>query len=142
MNGPIEAGSGLDRLTQAVMSHRQEEQIEGVRLASARSRAPLQNIDCFGVPTDTVQRDAHGIPIERLIGCQRDGLAGEYQRSLRVAPGEGAARRDPGIFVQGSIRILGQATSAPAPIEPRFARLAESVVCSAAELEEREVVRA
>ena len=63
LHGPVEARSGLAWMTQAVMSHRQEEEVEGVGLASARRETPFQNIDGFGVPARTIQCDAEGVEI-------------------------------------------------------------------------------
>ena len=122
------------------MSHRQEEQVEGVELASARCEASLQDIDGFGVLTRTIQRHAEGVEIDRLIGCQRDGLPGQENGSLGVALHEGAGHQAPGQIVQ-QVRTLGQQRAGFLPVEPRRLVLAEGLVGRAAELVQHEVLR-
>ena len=64
-------------MSQPVVGHGQEEEVEGVGLAVARRKASLQGGDRLGVPTRSVLDDAQRVEVDVLGRGQVDGATGQ-----------------------------------------------------------------
>ena len=139
-HGAIERVTGLDRVAQAVMGHRQEEQVKGIGLALAGGDALLQGRDRIGMPARTVLGDAQRVEVDRRAGRERGGFPGQDERALGIAQPGWAGEQPPGQIVvllsAGESRFcsLGQ-------VGQRLLRMAQAIVNRATQLVELKILR-
>ena len=93
-------------MSQPVVRHGQEEEVEGVGLAPAGGQASLQGGDGFGVPASPVQDDAQRVEGGVFVRSQFHGPLGERQRPFEVAPGLGTVGQLPGAVVAAGGQVL------------------------------------
>jgi len=96
----VERVAGLDRLTQPVPGHGQEEPIEGGELTLVGREALFQGGDGLGMPARAVEGDAQRVEVEGLVGRSGDDLAGQAHGPLRIAKVDRAGGQLPGVIAE------------------------------------------
>ena len=130
----------LQVVSQLVVGHGQEEQVEGCELTFSCGEAPVQDRDRLGVLPRAIQRHTQSIERELHSGSQCDGSPRQRDSPLGVAPGEGTGRVDPGPIVERH-RVVGQQRASLLPIGTGLLVIAEGLADDAAEVVQRVVVR-
>ena len=125
-HGLVEAVAGLRCVTQLLMGHRQEEQVEGVELAFPGGEALLQDRDRLGVLPRAIQSHAQSIERELLAGSQCDGSPRQRDSPLGVALGDRAGRVIPGPIVECH-RVFGQQRAGLLPVGTGLLAIAEGL---------------
>ena len=98
-HGAIETTLSFFAVSQPMVRHRQEEQVEGVRLAAAGGQAALQGGDSLAVPACAVQDDTQRVQGGGLAGRQVHGSPAQRHRAVPIAPRLGTIRQLPGSVV-------------------------------------------
>ena len=92
-------------MSQPVVGHGQEEEVEGVGLAAARGQAPLQGRDRLGVLARAILDDAQRVEVDRF--CREPA-----RRRAGPAPARGpVARVDSGPLASSQARLLQHVAS-------------------------------
>jgi hypothetical protein len=99
-HGPVKTGSGQRAVAELLMGHRQEEQVEGVKLAFTSYETLLQGRHRLGVPARAIERDAQRIEGFLLARSECDGALRERDGPLGIALRDGSGRVSPGRFVE------------------------------------------
>ena len=139
-DGVIEEVLCFPVVTQLVVGHGQEEQVEGCELAFSFGETAVQGRDRLGVLARAIRRYTQSIAKVRHFGSQCDGLPRPHDGSLWVAPGEGSGRVDPRAAVE-RFRVFGQQRASLLTIRPGLLMIAECLASDAAEVVQRVVVR-
>jgi hypothetical protein len=86
-DGAVEADASLGAMTECMMAHGQQEEVEGIKFAAAGGQAALERSDRAGELSCAVLSDAQGVEIEKLTGCHIDGSLRQVDREPWQAPG-------------------------------------------------------
>ena len=106
--------AGFFAVSQPVVGHGQEEEVEGVGLAAAGGQASLQGRDGLGVPARAVLDDAQRVEVDGLRqepGPRRGGPARARGRGRAAArdrwpaPRPGCCSRGPAFSDSGLVRV-------------------------------------
>ena len=112
--GAVEIGAGLGEVSQPMVGHGQEEEVEGIDLAAVGCQASLQNRDRLVVPASrAVEGDPERVEVDGFAGFQVHRPTAERHRTFEVSRRHRAVGQPPGQIVAGGGQRFDQGQASP-----------------------------